>query len=108
MQPLRAPDPPWHHVRQPRLAGADVPVLSPPRRAQRLAPGAPGCARGGLTVARIARIAWIAWIARVARVARVAKALATHGVALVDVSTGGNVPATIPIGPGYQVPGALR
>lgn len=35
----------------------------------------------------------------------VAKDLAGHGVDLVDVSSGGNVPdAPIPVGPGYQVP----
>ncbi len=39
-------------------------------------------------------------------VAQVAKELAGHGVDLVDVSTGGNVPASIPVGPGYQVPAA--
>ena len=32
--------------------------------------------------------------------------LGAHGVDLVDVSTGGNVPATVPVGPGYQVPAA--
>ncbi|MCL2783632.1 MAG: NADH:flavin oxidoreductase/NADH oxidase [Propionibacteriaceae bacterium] len=30
--------------------------------------------------------------------------LAAHGVDFIDVSSGGNVPASIPIGPGYQVP----
>ncbi|WP_372592924.1 NADH:flavin oxidoreductase/NADH oxidase [Actinotalea sp.] len=30
--------------------------------------------------------------------------MADHGVDLVDVSSGGNVPAEIPLGPGYQVP----
>ena len=35
-----------------------------------------------------------------------AKELGGHGVDLVDVSTGGNAPATIPVGPGYQVPAA--
>ena len=30
--------------------------------------------------------------------------LQAHGVDFIDVSSGGNVPATIPIGPGYQVP----
>ena len=39
-------------------------------------------------------------------VTQVAKELAGHGVDLVDVSTGGNVPATIPLAPGYQVPAA--
>jgi 2,4-dienoyl-CoA reductase-like NADH-dependent reductase (Old Yellow Enzyme family) len=39
-----------------------------------------------------------------------AKELEAHGVDLVDVSTGGNVPhaADIPVGPGYQVPFAAR
>ena len=39
-------------------------------------------------------------------VTQAAKVLAAHGVDLVDVSTGGNVPATVPVGPGYQVPAA--
>jgi len=30
--------------------------------------------------------------------------LAAHGVDFIDVSSGGNVPAFIPLGPGYQVP----
>ncbi|MDQ6641934.1 MAG: NADH:flavin oxidoreductase/NADH oxidase, partial [Actinomycetota bacterium] len=30
--------------------------------------------------------------------------LREHGVDLVDVSSGGNAPASIPVGPGYQVP----
>ncbi|SNS80560.1 NADH:flavin oxidoreductase/NADH oxidase [Rhodococcoides kyotonense] len=34
--------------------------------------------------------------------------LADHGVDLIDVSTGGNVHAKIPVGPGYQVPFAKR
>lgn len=42
----------------------------------------------------------------VEEVGLVAKELAGHGVDLVDVSTGGNVPASIPVGPGYQVPAA--
>jgi 2,4-dienoyl-CoA reductase-like NADH-dependent reductase (Old Yellow Enzyme family) len=46
---------------------------------------------GGLTVEDTAELA--GW-------------LREHGVDLVDVSTGGNVPATIPVGPGYQVPAA--
>lgn len=29
---------------------------------------------------------------------------ADHGVDMVDISSGGNVPAAIPVGPGYQVP----
>ena len=32
----------------------------------------------------------------------VARWLADHGVHLLDVSTAGNVPASIPVGPGYQ------
>ena len=39
-------------------------------------------------------------------VAQVAKELGVHGVDLIDVSSGGNVPAEIPVGPGYQVPAA--
>ncbi len=35
---------------------------------------------------------------------RLAGILAEHGVDLVDVSSGGNAPASIPVGPGYQVP----
>ncbi|SDS90594.1 2,4-dienoyl-CoA reductase [Paraoerskovia marina] len=41
-------------------------------------------------------------------VAHVSRVLADHGVDLVDVSSGGNAPATIPVGPGYQVPAARR
>ncbi|QMS57093.1 NADH:flavin oxidoreductase/NADH oxidase [Kocuria varians] len=36
--------------------------------------------------------------------AALAVRLREHGVDLVDVSSGGNVPAPIPVGPGYQVP----
>ncbi|MGG8409880.1 NADH:flavin oxidoreductase/NADH oxidase [Streptomyces sp. 12297] len=40
---------------------------------------------------------------------RLAALLRAHGVDLLDVSTGGNVPrAAIPVGPGYQVPFAAR
>ncbi|MEW1718113.1 NADH:flavin oxidoreductase/NADH oxidase [Streptomyces sp. NPDC093109] len=40
---------------------------------------------------------------------RLAKELQSHGVDLLDVSTGGMVPdATIPVGPGYQVPFAAE
>ena len=35
---------------------------------------------------------------------RLALVLKEHGVDLVDVSSGGNAPASIPVGPGYQVP----
>lgn len=33
-----------------------------------------------------------------------AKALAEHGCDYIDVSTGGNCFAKVPVGPGYQVP----
>jgi 2,4-dienoyl-CoA reductase-like NADH-dependent reductase (Old Yellow Enzyme family) len=49
---------------------------------------------------------WVDGGLRVDEVAEVAKDLAGHGVDLVDVSTGGNVHASIPVGPGYQVPAA--
>ena len=39
---------------------------------------------------------------------RLAVLLREEGVDLVDTSTGGNVPADIPVGPGYQVPFARR
>ncbi|GEA80356.1 oxidoreductase [Cellulomonas uda] len=41
-------------------------------------------------------------------VAEVVRGLAGHGVDLVDVSSGGNAPASIPVEPGYQVPLARR
>jgi 2,4-dienoyl-CoA reductase-like NADH-dependent reductase (Old Yellow Enzyme family) len=41
-------------------------------------------------------------------VAAVAKDLGARGVDLIDVSTGGAAPATVPVGPGYQVPAARR
>lgn len=40
--------------------------------------------------------------------ADVSVALRDRGIDFIDVSTGGNVPAQIPIGPGYQVPAARR
>jgi len=49
---------------------------------------------------------WTAGGLTVDEVTQVAKELAAHGVDLVDVSSGGNVPAEIPLGPGYQVPAA--
>ena len=49
---------------------------------------------------------WTAGGLTVDEVTHVAKELAAHGVDLVDVSSGGNVPAEIPLGPGYQVPAA--
>ena len=39
---------------------------------------------------------------------RLAALLAEDGTDLIDTSTGGNVPADIPVGPGYQVPFARR
>jgi 2,4-dienoyl-CoA reductase-like NADH-dependent reductase (Old Yellow Enzyme family) len=41
-------------------------------------------------------------------VASVAAELRDHGVDLIDVSTGGNVPVPVPVAPGYQVPAARR
>jgi 2,4-dienoyl-CoA reductase-like NADH-dependent reductase (Old Yellow Enzyme family) len=41
-------------------------------------------------------------------VAEVVRSLVGHGVDLVDVSTGGNALAAIPVGPGYQVAAAQR
>ncbi len=41
-------------------------------------------------------------------VASVAAVLRSHGVDLIDVSTGGNVPVPVPVAPGYQVPAARR
>jgi 2,4-dienoyl-CoA reductase-like NADH-dependent reductase (Old Yellow Enzyme family) len=49
---------------------------------------------------------WVEGGLEVDDVAQVAKELAGHGVDLVDVSTGGNSHARIPVGPGYQVPAA--
>ncbi|MBO3083410.1 NADH:flavin oxidoreductase/NADH oxidase [Cellulomonas fengjieae] len=55
---------------------------------------------------RLSATDWVEGGLTVGDVAQVAKDLAGHGVDLVDVSTGGNAPATIPVGPGYQVPAA--
>jgi 2,4-dienoyl-CoA reductase-like NADH-dependent reductase (Old Yellow Enzyme family) len=44
----------------------------------------------------------------VKQTARVSTQLREHGVDLVDVSSGGNVLADIPVGPGYQVPFARQ
>ncbi|WNB86260.1 NADH:flavin oxidoreductase/NADH oxidase [Cellulomonas sp. ATA003] len=49
---------------------------------------------------------WVEGGLTVDEVTEVAKDLAGHGVDLVDISTGGNVHASIPVGPGYQVPAA--
>ncbi len=53
---------------------------------------------------RVSATDWTPGGLTVEEVATVAGWLAEHGVDLVDVSSGGNVPATIPVGPGYQVP----
>jgi 2,4-dienoyl-CoA reductase-like NADH-dependent reductase (Old Yellow Enzyme family) len=55
---------------------------------------------------RVSATDWTEGGLTVEDVARVAVWLREHGVDLVDVSTGGNVHATIPVGPGYQVPAA--
>ncbi|CAN5187321.1 NADH:flavin oxidoreductase/NADH oxidase [soil metagenome] len=55
---------------------------------------------------RVSATDWADGGLTVDEVTQVAKELAAHGVDLVDVSTGGNVPADIPVGPGYQVPAA--
>ncbi len=55
---------------------------------------------------RLSATDWVEGGLTVEEVALVAKELGTHGVDLVDVSTGGNAPASIPVGPGYQVPAA--
>jgi 2,4-dienoyl-CoA reductase-like NADH-dependent reductase (Old Yellow Enzyme family) len=57
---------------------------------------------------RVSATDWAEGGLRVEEVTQVAKELGAHGVDLVDVSTGGNVPAQIPVGPGYQVPAARR
>ncbi|WP_129339320.1 NADH:flavin oxidoreductase/NADH oxidase [Cellulomonas endophytica] len=55
---------------------------------------------------RVSATDWVEGGLTVEEVASVAADLAGHGVDLVDVSTGGNVPARIPVGPGYQVEAA--
>ena len=55
---------------------------------------------------RLSATDWVEGGLTVDEVAQVAKELGGHGVDLVDVSTGGNAPAEIPVGPGYQVPAA--
>lgn len=59
-------------------------------------------------VVRLSATDWTEGGLTVDDVAEVARGLAGRGVDLVDVSTGGNVPAQIPVGPGYQVPAARR
>src|SRR6478736_6663013 len=55
---------------------------------------------------RVSATDWTEGGLAVEDVAQVAVWLRAHGVDLVDVSTGGNVHASIPVGPGYQVPAA--
>jgi len=55
---------------------------------------------------RISATEWVEGGFRLDEAAEVARMLSTHGVDFVDVSTGGNVPAQIPLGPGYQVAAA--
>ena len=55
---------------------------------------------------RLSATDWVDGGLTVEDVALVAKELGAHGVDLVDVSTGGNAPASVPVGPGYQVPAA--
>ncbi|WP_028045173.1 NADH:flavin oxidoreductase/NADH oxidase [Cellulomonas sp. URHE0023] len=55
---------------------------------------------------RLSATDWVEGGLAVEEVGLVAKELGAHGVDLVDVSTGGNAPASIPVGPGYQVPAA--
>lgn len=55
---------------------------------------------------RLSATDWVDGGLTVEDVALVAKELGGHGVDLVDVSTGGNALADIPVGPGYQVPAA--
>ncbi|MEN0128798.1 MAG: NADH:flavin oxidoreductase/NADH oxidase [Brevundimonas sp.] len=57
-------------------------------------------------IVRVSATDWVEGGLTVDDVAQVAKKLAGHGVDLVDVSTGGNALADIPVGPGYQVPAA--
>lgn len=57
---------------------------------------------------RLSATDWTEGGLTVDQVAEVCVALREHGVDLVDVSTGGNVPAPVPAGPGYQVPAARR
>ncbi len=54
-------------------------------------------------LARISATDWTAGGLTIEESGIVAGWMADHGVDLVDVSSGGNVPAEIPVGPGYQV-----
>ncbi|WP_028708070.1 NADH:flavin oxidoreductase/NADH oxidase [Propionicicella superfundia] len=53
---------------------------------------------------RLSATEWVDGGWTVEESARLGALLAAHGVDLVDVSSGGNVLAKIPLGPGYQVP----
>ncbi|NLF05751.1 MAG: NADH:flavin oxidoreductase/NADH oxidase [Actinomycetales bacterium] len=55
---------------------------------------------------RISATDWVTGGLTVDESVELAKELAVAGADLVDVSTGGNVLADIPVGPGYQVPAA--
>ncbi|SDB94485.1 2,4-dienoyl-CoA reductase [Sanguibacter gelidistatuariae] len=55
---------------------------------------------------RVSATDWLPGGLTVDDVAQLAKVLGGHGVDLIDVSSGGNAPAQIPVGPGYQVPAA--
>ncbi len=57
---------------------------------------------------RVSATDWVPDGLSVEDVAQVVRALVGHGVDLVDVSTGGNALAAIPVEPGYQVPFARR
>jgi NADPH2 dehydrogenase len=51
---------------------------------------------------------WVEGGIRIEDQVQVARWLKTHGVDLVDCSSGGSTPASPPVGPGYQVPFAER
>jgi 2,4-dienoyl-CoA reductase-like NADH-dependent reductase (Old Yellow Enzyme family) len=55
-------------------------------------------------VVRISGTDWVDGGWDVEQSTRLGSHLREHGVDLVDVSSGGNAPASIPVGPGYQVP----
>lgn len=57
---------------------------------------------------RVSATDWTEGGLEVDDVAQVVRTLVGHGVDLVDVSTGGNALAAIPVGPGYQVDAARR
>src|SRR5699024_3573641 len=53
---------------------------------------------------RVSAVDWAEHGLTIDDTVQVVRWLANHGVDMVDVSTGANVPAKIPTGPGYQVP----